>query len=41
MLIQNAQIYDAIHPQPYVGDVLIQGSRIQAIPPIYPLPVRT
>lgn len=33
MLIQNAQIYDAIHPQPYVGDVLIQGSRIQAIAP--------
>lgn len=33
MLIKHAQIYDAIHPQPYVGDVLLQGSRIQAIGP--------
>ena len=31
MLIRNAQIYDAIHPQPYAGDVLVQGGRIQAI----------
>ena len=33
MLIKHAQIYDAVHPQPYVGDVLIHGTRIQAIGP--------
>lgn len=33
MLIQNAQIYDAIHPTPYEGDVLIRDGRIQAIGP--------
>ena len=33
MLIKHAQIYDAVHPQPYVGDVLIHGTVIQAIGP--------
>ena len=33
MLIKHAQIYDAVHPQPYVGDVLIHGTIIQAIGP--------
>lgn len=33
MLIRNAQIYDAVHSQPYTGDVYIQGSRIQAVGP--------
>ena len=33
MLIQNALIFDAIHSQPYVGDILVQGSKIQAIGP--------
>lgn len=31
MLIENAQIYDAVHREPYVGDVYIQGSRIEAV----------
>lgn len=33
MLIKHAQIYDAVHPQPYVGDVLIHGTIIQTIGP--------
>ena len=33
MLIKHAQICDAVHPQPYVGDVLIHGTIIQAIGP--------
>lgn len=33
MLIKHAQIYDAVHPQPYVGDVLFHGTIIQAIGP--------
>ena len=38
MLIKYAQIYDAVHPQPYVGDVLINGTRIQAIGPQLSVP---
>ena len=33
MLIKHAQIYDAVHPQPYVGDLLIHGTVIQTIGP--------
>ena len=39
MLLKNALIHDAIHPQPYAGGIRIQDKRIAAIgPDLVPLP---
>ena len=31
VLIQNGRIYDSIHPEPFKGDIRIEGSKIAAI----------
>ena len=39
MLLKNALIHDAIHPQPYAGGIRVQDGRIAAIgPDLVPLP---
>ena len=29
MLIKNAVIHDAIHPEPYTGDILVKDGKIR------------